>query len=120
MWSEIKTNGGGNIEITINGDVYIYDGEKKTTPKLRTTNAVKNAKNNVKIRDDCCQCCGEHNKILEVHHIMPISKYPNLASDTSNLIALCQHCHKKYHDTYEGAEGADTFAKFMRDYSKKW
>lgn len=60
--------------------------------------------------------CGERDKILEVHHIFPVSKYPSLASDEKNMITLCQHCHRKYHDSYDGSEGAETFAKYMRDY----
>ena len=115
----------GNVTIggiTINGDVHIHSSEtiEKPVHKLRTTNSVTSAKKKVKARDGCCQICGERDKILEVHHIFPISKYPQLASDEKNLITLCQHHHRKYHDTYAGEEGAESFAKFVRDYGNKF
>ena len=50
---------------------------------------------------------------------MPLAKYPSLASDERNMITLCQICDRKYHDSYEGSEGAETFAKFMRDYGDR-
>ena len=93
---------------------------KKPVRKVRTSQAVKTAKATVKSRDGCCQACGEMDKILEVHHILPVSKYPEMAADWSNMITLCQSCHRKYHDKYSGSEGAESFAKFMRDYGHRW
>ena len=113
------------IDITVNGDLIInYSSNNddelaangKSIHKIRTSSAVVTAKKKVKSRDECCQVCGERDKILEVHHIFPVSKYPALASDEKNMITLCQHCHRKYHDSYDGSEGAETFAKYMRDY----
>ena len=108
----------------INGDVHFYndqkDAPKSNVHKVRTSPAVAAAKKNVQRRDLCCQICGEQDKILEIHHIFPVSKYPQLASDEKNLITLCQRCHRKYHDTYEGSEGAESFAKFVRDYESRF
>lgn len=118
-------SGGINIDITINGDVYVNGAEEftkktKSVHKIRTSQTVKSAKATVKSRDACCQACGEMDKILEVHHILPVSKYPELAADETNMITLCQSCHRKYHDKYGGSEGAESFAKFMRDYGNRW
>jgi len=30
----------------------------------------------------------------EVHHIKPVRKWPELALDASNLIAVCRQCHE--------------------------
>ena len=104
--------------MVINGGV----DEVKSTHKIRTSSAVNTAKRKVKARDGCCQCCGEIgvNGHLEVHHIMPVSKYPSLASDELNMLALCQKCHRKYHDMYDdGDVGAVTFSKFLKDYGNR-
>lgn len=86
------------------------------TSKLRNTIAMNTLKKKVKQRDSACQCCGSDGKgHLEVHHIMPLSKYPDLGLDEMNLITLCQKCHKLYHTQYAGSESSFTFANFMRD-----
>ena len=38
-----------------------------------------------------------------------------MTGNTANLITLCQSCHRKYHDEFEGSEGAVSFAKYIRD-----
>lgn len=109
------------MDIAVYGDVHIHTAETKkevSVHTIRTSNTVSVAKRNVKLRDKRCQCCGEEDKPLEVHHILPISKFPSLAAEESNLITLCQSCHRLYHDKYEGLEGADTFSKYMREYGK--
>jgi len=120
---------GSNIidGLTVHGDLilnfYNTDDDEvtveKSTSKVRNTPAVANAKKRVKNRDKCCQVCGEMDKILEVHHIFPVAKYPDLVANEGNMITLCQSCHRKYHDLYEGSEGAESFAKFIRDYGDK-
>ena len=42
-----------------------------------------------------CQCCGKKNCRLEVHHI--IFRSNGGTDDESNLITLCEDCHKKVH-----------------------
>jgi 5-methylcytosine-specific restriction protein A len=47
-----------------------------------------------------CQKCGKpHNAEhkLQVHHIKPWSKYPELRFEESNLTTLCAKCHKNEH-----------------------
>ena len=104
--------------------MHIHGVEQLDKPvhKLRTSNAVTSAKKKVKARDSVCQCCGELpvNGHLEVHHIFLLAKYPSLASDEGNMIALCQKCHRKYHEMYDDRDvNAVTFAKFLKDYGNR-
>ena len=39
-----------------------------------------------------CEVCGTKKK-LEVHHILPVHKYPKLELEFSNLITLCDPHH---------------------------
>ena len=83
----------GTSDITINGDVIIGKRtEKKDTKKLRNTTGVNSWKQKVKQRDKVCQCCGS-SAHLEVHHVNPLSVYPNLGTDINNGMVLCQICH---------------------------
>lgn len=119
-------------DIIINGNVTIeiHNHEttdsiqklvKKKTKKIRNATVTPAWKNKIKNRDENkCQCCGKtFLQHLEVHHVMPISKYNKLGADDGNGIALCQKCHQKYHDMYRENENAVTFAKFLRDYGTK-
>ena len=126
-----------NGNIVIEGDVNINIIEKtnfekdevkkdikigqKSVKKLRQSACMKNWKKKIRSRDEGeCQCCHETvEEGLEVHHIMPLAKYPDLGCDENNGIALCKQCHSKYHQMYQGAENASTFAKFLRDYANR-
>lgn len=54
-------------------------------------------KKQVLTRDDyTCQICGHREpEIMEVDHIKPKSKFPNLAKELSNLLTLCPNCHRR-------------------------
>lgn len=88
---------------------------------MRNSAGVKAWKKKIRNRDQGeCQCC--HESVidgLETHHIMPLAKYPELGSDEGNGIGLCQKCHSKYHQMYQGSENAATFAKFLRDFGNR-
>ena len=44
-------------------------------------------------KQPCCAACGKTSK-LEVHHIRPVHKFPELELDPDNLITLCADpCH---------------------------
>lgn len=102
------------MEVNVYGEVHVHTSDDVNLGKSAAE--MRLIKRGVKNRDDnACQICGERDKPLEVHHIFPQSKYMDLMGDTSNLITVCQKCHRKYHDKYENAEGAVSFAKFMRD-----
>lgn len=125
------------MSITVNGDVIIHfdnstieedNNSSPITPilsnkqvqKLRSTTEMKTIKKQVRKRDIHCQCCGEMDKQLQVHHIMPLSDYPELNCDEGNLICLCQSCHNRYHNEYKD-EGinAVTFSHFMKRYARR-
>lgn len=108
------------MNITVYGDVYITNSDN-VKKNIRNNPKLTAAKKKVKSRDKVCQVCGNigTNGHLEVHHIMPLSKYPELACDENNMITMCQQHHRKYHELYDKSESAETFAKFIRDYSDK-
>lgn len=62
-----------------------------------------------------CQCCGL-NKRLHVHHIYSYTTHPELATDVTNGIVLCQFCHQKYHSVYGKKDSVNpvTFAQFIK------
>jgi len=101
--------------VNVYGEVHVHTNESKANVgKSPAEMAI--IKRAAKQRDDnTCQVCGEKDKILECHHIFPQSKYPDMVADLSNIITLCQSCHRKYHSKYDGAEGAVSFSKYMRD-----
>ena len=43
-----------------------------------------------------CSICGT-NKCLELHHIKPVVKNPELEYDTDNVTLLCENCHDVMH-----------------------
>jgi len=50
----------------------------------------------IRVRDHFkCQICGARASILQVHHIIPI--YRGGSNHPSNLVTLCQKCHRKRH-----------------------
>lgn len=54
-------------------------------------------KQQVRIRDDyTCQTCGlRDEEIIEVDHVIPKSKAPELTYSLDNLVALCPNCHAR-------------------------
>jgi len=118
----------GNI--IIEGDVNINiidDGKagsppgKKAIKTLRNSAAMKTWRKRIIKRDQAeCQCC--HKIVqdgIEVHHIFPLAKNPDLGHVDGNGIALCTQCHSKYHQMYQGSEDPQTFAKFLRDFGNR-
>jgi len=41
----------------------------------------------------CCQRCGATVR-LQVHHVQPVRYHPELFLERSNLIVLCESCHR--------------------------
>lgn len=53
------------------------------------------------IRDNfTCQCCGQTNTKLNVHHIYNYATYENLRFEVSNGVTLCRECHLLFHHLY--------------------
>jgi CRISPR/Cas system Type II protein with McrA/HNH and RuvC-like nuclease domain len=46
-----------------------------------------------------CPHCGKEFdiKVMEMHHILPYSRFTDLGLDIRNLILLCHKCHKEIH-----------------------
>lgn len=110
------------MNIHIDGDVTIIyeqsdvDSKPKSSKTIRTRPSVNTWKKKIKNTEQVCQCCGKDGDgHLEVHHIFPLHKFKQLASEEGNGITLCQKCHSRYHEVYNGSENANTFSKFMRD-----
>ena len=122
LYKEIEENQEEDSPVIINGDVFIsvnnYGG-KVNLKKIRSK-ITKPLKQRIKQRDSkTCLCCGrKFENHLEVHHIMPVSKYPELVTVPENLASLCQQCHAKYHEMYKDNEGAVSFATFLKQYGK--
>lgn len=47
-----------------------------------------------------CRRCGNRGTILNAHHIEPWYSNKELRYEYSNLITLCDTCHKEYHSAY--------------------
>lgn len=65
-------------------------------PKFTGTNLAY-YKNKVKIRDDyTCQICEFRDiEIMQVDHILPVSKFPDLKLNMDNMRVLCPNCHAR-------------------------
>lgn len=44
-----------------------------------------------------CPICGEVSEQMELHHILPVARFPELWDDRRNCVALCHDCHKEIH-----------------------
>lgn len=122
LFSDLEEENEEEKPLIINGDVYISvnnQGGRVDLKKIRSK-LTKPLKQKIKQRDSkTCLCCGrKFENHLEVHHIMPVSKYPELATVPENLASLCQQCHARYHTLYKNNEGAVSFATFLKLYGK--
>ncbi len=46
-----------------------------------------------------CPHCGQHHDIsfMEIHHVLPWARFPELRGTKRNMMLLCHHCHKEVH-----------------------
>ncbi|MDD4049342.1 MAG: HNH endonuclease [Clostridia bacterium] len=62
---------------------------------IRKSVAYKENNENALKRDKKqCRICGKESK-LNVHHIKPVNRYPELACVFNNVITLCRDCHRR-------------------------
>ena len=47
-----------------------------------------------------CQCCGQHNNDMEIHHLDGYNWCKDKRTDETNAITLCNTCHKNFHMKY--------------------
>lgn len=71
----------------------------------------------------CMMCGKEIGKFChsQVHHILPYSRFPHLATNESNVVLLCRTCHKAIHtnpflDSKLQTEKAKEFGINLKDY----
>lgn len=81
----------------------VFDAKKKSTSTAKRArnrfNSNLKLKYMIKLRDGfkCRRCHRGYEADLIVHHIKPISKYPELVTDPDNLMTLCVQCHRIVH-----------------------
>lgn len=48
----------------------------------------------------CCPHCGQAfgYDVMELHHVLPLSRFPELGKSIRNGIMLCHKCHKEIHN----------------------
>lgn len=46
-----------------------------------------------------CAMCGEEQSFgrIEIHHYLPVARYPELHCSIRNMVLLCHYCHKEVH-----------------------
>lgn len=78
-----------------------YMKKRGDSEKMLYTKRWKDKKEYIKERDNyTCQRCFHkygiiNNEDLQVHHIKPRIKYPELAYEDSNLICICGTCNRQ-------------------------
>lgn len=77
----------------------------KTIKEIRQKeiqNEAKKLKDAIVRNAGCCEVCGfSFIPILQIHHILPISKFGN---NVNNIICTCPTCHKTIHYFYNLAD----------------
>lgn len=73
---------------------YLKRNPSELTTGIRKARATQKAMNSFRslTENNWCRYCGTTKKI-EIHHIEPVSFFPNKADDFNNMIALCHRCH---------------------------
>lgn len=65
---------------------------------IDSTYRMKNIRKECKaVQNNRCQICGEVSERMELHHILPVARFPELWDDRRNCVALCHTCHKEIH-----------------------
>lgn len=75
-----------------------HDSEEFFNQLSRYTPQYKEWRRNIMERDNfTCQICKKRGGELNVHHIKPWSKFPELRFNEDNGITLCKDCHLAIH-----------------------
>lgn len=65
---------------------------------IDSTFRMKDIRRDIKAaQGNVCPICGEVSERMELHHILPVSRFPELWDDRRNCVALCHDCHKEIH-----------------------
>lgn len=93
------------IRVLLN-EIETLKSEKKSKKKKRksqiNTKEYEQFRKSILKRDNyrCVECGNTHR--LQVHHIKPKSKYPELLMVPSNCVTLCISCHSKTTSFFDG------------------
>lgn len=66
--------------------------------RFYNSSAWKKARTMKMARDPLCEICSQKGKVVaatQVHHLLPITKYPKDRLDLDLLCSLCDSCHAK-------------------------
>ena len=77
-----------------------YDTSNHTaSPKVGKNIKGIKIKHYYKLQNGCCPHCGQHFTFreMEVHHVLPWSRFPELRAMEKNMLVLCHKCHKEIH-----------------------
>ena len=81
-----------------------YEGRRRSDPALALAHRLRNTPRWRKVRalklarDPLCEECQEHGVVepaTQVHHVIQLTKRPNLAYDLDNTRSLCTTCHAR-------------------------
>lgn len=65
---------------------------------IDTTFRMKNLRRRVKRESGgVCPVCGKRSEQMELHHVLPVARFPELWNDYRNVVALCRDCHREIH-----------------------
>lgn len=69
--------------------------------------SVRKQKFNTELRKKCfeladytCDCCCKRGVALNAHHLYDYANHPHLLNELTNLVCLCETCHKEFHVKY--------------------
>ena len=73
-------------------------------------------KKQVKVRDNyTCQCCFKRGGYIVSHHIESFNNCPELRTELSNGITLCNECHNNFHHQFgKGGNTAEQINEFKQ------
>lgn len=73
---------------------YSLSRQSKLADNIRDIKGKLYKKNN-----GCCPHCGKPYEMrwMEMHHVLPWARFPELRAKRANMIMLCHNCHKEVH-----------------------
>lgn len=81
--------------------IYFTTHALRKKPKTLKKNSWKKRARAIKIveQDGKCRLCGcpIKDQTCSLHHIKPVSAFPELKRNIDNVVLLCHHCHQAIH-----------------------